>query len=104
MDALPMPEESGESFSCPTGTETYICGHDFHVLQGTLCTNDSASCEKLTQRLKEAVQKTAEVFGGSAEIGMISEVPPLVCYAQGKSVPANYWMICILRSQRFPII
>lgn len=225
MDALPMPEESGESFSCPTGTEAHTCGHDFHaamlltaakilkeneallsgrvrfmfqsaeetfegakdmmangilegvdaalayhvgsgrmpvglfmynsggtmmysvdgfriiihgqgahgayphssidpinigvhvylalesliareadpskacvltvgnfsagsaaniipdtaILQGTLRTNDSASREKLVRRLKEAVQKTAEVFGGLAEVEMISEVPPLVC-------------------------
>lgn len=225
MDALPMPEESGESFSCPTGTEAHACGHDFHaamlltaakmlkeneamlsgrvrfmfqpaeetfegakdmmadgvlegvdaalayhvgpgrmpvglfmynsggtmmysvdgfritvhgrgahgayphnsidpinigvhiylalesliareadpgkacvltignfsagsapniipdtaILQGTLRTNDSASREKLVWRLKEVVQKTAEVFGGSAEVEMISEVPPLVC-------------------------
>ncbi len=42
-------------------------------------TNDSASREKLLRRLKEVVHKTAEVFGGSAEIEMISEVPPLVC-------------------------
>ena len=41
--------------------------------------NDSASREKLVQRLKEIVKRTAEVFGGSAEIEMISEVPPLVC-------------------------
>ncbi len=31
MDALPMPEESGESFACPTGTEAHTCGHDFHT-------------------------------------------------------------------------
>ena len=225
MDALPMPEESGESFSCPTGTEAHTCGHDFHaamlltaakilkeneamlsgrvrfmfqaaeetfegakdmmangilegvdaalayhvgsgripvglfmynsggtmmysvdgfritvhgrgahgaypqssidpinigvhiylalesliareadpgkacvltignfsagsaaniipdiaILQGTLRTNDSASREKLVRRLKEVVRKTAQVFGGSAEVEMISEVPPLVC-------------------------
>ena len=225
MDALPMPEESGESFSCPTGTEAHTCGHDFHaamlltaakmlkeneamlcgkvrfmfqpaeetfegakdmlangilegvdgalayhvgsgripmglfmynrggtmmysvdgfritvhgqgahgayphnsvdpinigvhiylvlealiareadpaqscvltigsfsagsapniipdtaVLQGTLRTNDRASREKLVRRLKETVQKTAGVFGGAAEIEIISEVPPLIC-------------------------
>ena len=225
MDALPMPEESGESFSCPTGTEAHTCGHDFHaamlltaakmlkeneamlsgrvrfmfqpaeetfegakdmmangildgvdaalayhvgpgrmpvglfmynsggtmmysvdgfritvhgrgahgayphnsidpinigvhiylaleslvareadpskacvltignfsagsapniipdtaILQGTLRTNDIASREKFVRRLKETAKKTAEVFGGSAEIEMISEVPPLVC-------------------------
>lgn len=31
MDALPMPEESGECFACPTGTEAHACGHDFHA-------------------------------------------------------------------------
>ena len=36
MDALPMPEESGEPFACPTGTEAHACGHDhqngsFHI-------------------------------------------------------------------------
>ena len=31
MDALPMPEESGEEFACPTGKEAHACGHDFHA-------------------------------------------------------------------------
>lgn len=225
MDALPMPEESGESFACPTGTEAHTCGHDFHaamlltaakllkenetalrgkvrfmfqpaeetfegardmiangilegvdaalgchvapgrmpvglfmynsggtmmysvdgfritvhgrgahgayphnsidpihigvhiylalealiareadpgkacvltignfsagsapniipstaVLQGTLRTNDRNCREKLVRRMREVSQKTAEVYGGSAEIEMISEVPPLIC-------------------------
>lgn len=52
---------------------------DTAVLQGTLRTNDSAVREKMLRRLKETVQRTAEVFEGSAEIEMISEVPPLVC-------------------------
>ena len=52
---------------------------DTAVLQGTLRTNDSASREKLVRRLKEVIQGTAEVYGGSAEIETISQVPPLVC-------------------------
>lgn len=52
---------------------------DTAVLQGTLRTNDSASRDKLVQRLKEVSQKTAGVYGGSAEVEMISQVPPLVC-------------------------
>lgn len=52
---------------------------DTAILQGTLRTNDSDSREKLVRRLKEVTQRTAEVFGGSAEIAMISQVPPLVC-------------------------
>lgn len=31
MDALPMKEESGESFACPSGTEAHTCGHDLHA-------------------------------------------------------------------------
>ena len=31
MDGLPMPEESGEAFACPTGTTAHTCGHDFHA-------------------------------------------------------------------------
>ena len=52
---------------------------DTALLQGTLRTNDSASRKKLVRRVTEVVHKTAEVFGASAEVEMISEVPPLVC-------------------------
>lgn len=52
---------------------------DTAVLQGTLRTNDGASREKLVWRLQEVSQKTAEVYGGSAEVEMTSQVPPLVC-------------------------
>ena len=31
MDALPMPEESGEPFACPSGDRAHACGHDFHA-------------------------------------------------------------------------
>lgn len=51
---------------------------DTAVLQGTLRTNDSASRKKPVRRLKEAAQKTAEAYEGSADIEMISQVPPLV--------------------------
>ena len=49
------------------------------VLQGSLRTNDSAEREKLVRRLTEVVTKTAEVYNGTAEIEMISDVPPLIC-------------------------
>ena len=49
------------------------------VLQGTLRTNDPAEREKLVRRLTEVVTKTAEKFNGTAEIEMISDVPPLIC-------------------------
>ncbi len=49
------------------------------LLQGTIRTNDKDCRALLVRRMKEVAQRTAEVYGGSAEIEMISEVPPLVC-------------------------
>jgi len=31
MDALPMREESGLDYACPTGDKAHACGHDFHA-------------------------------------------------------------------------
>lgn len=52
---------------------------DSAVLKGTLRTNNKDSRAKLLARLKEVAVKTAETYGGTVEIEMISEVPPLVC-------------------------
>lgn len=52
---------------------------DTAVLQGTLRTNDPACRKLLVKRLKETAVGTAGVYGGSAEITMLSEVPPLIC-------------------------
>ena len=49
------------------------------VLQGTIRTNDNEAREKLVRRMKEVAQKTAEVYNGTVQIEMISEVPPLIC-------------------------
>ena len=48
-------------------------------LQGTIRSNDKASRETLVRRMKEVAVKTAQVYGGTAEIQMLSEVPPLIC-------------------------
>ena len=52
---------------------------DTAVLEGTIRTNDKASRELLVRRIKETTLRIAETFGGTAEITMISEVPPLIC-------------------------
>lgn len=52
---------------------------DSAVLQGTLRTNNKDARAKLVSRLKEVAVKTAETYGGTVEIEMISEVPPLIC-------------------------
>ena len=52
---------------------------DTAVLQGTIRTNDKASRALLVRRMKEVAEGTARVYGGSAAIEMLSEVPPLIC-------------------------
>lgn len=52
------------------------------VLQGTIRTNDTESRKLLVKRMKETAEKTAEVYGGSVDIEMLSEVPPLICNSQ----------------------
>lgn len=52
---------------------------DTAVLEGTIRTNDKASRELLVRRMKETAIRIAETFGGTAEITMIYEVPPLIC-------------------------
>ena len=49
------------------------------VLEGTIRSNDKASRELLVRRMKEVAVATAAVYGGTAEIRMSSEVPPLIC-------------------------
>lgn len=51
-------------------------------LQGTIRSNDPTSRALLVRRMKEVAGKTAEVYGGTAEIEMLSEVPPLICDAE----------------------
>ena len=49
------------------------------VLQGSIRTNDPESRTLLVCRMKEIAERTAAVYGGTAEVEMTSEVPPLIC-------------------------
>ena len=55
---------------------------DTALLQGTIRTNDRVSRELLVRRMEEVAVRMAEVYGGSAEVEMISDVPPLICDAR----------------------
>ncbi len=48
-------------------------------ISGTIRTNDRESRHILVRRMKEIAIKTAEAYGGDADIEMISEIPPLIC-------------------------
>lgn len=52
---------------------------DSAFMEGTLRTNDKAQKEKLSARIAEIAEKTAELYGGTAQVTKLSDVPPLIC-------------------------
>lgn len=66
MDALPMPEESGEEFACPTGKQAHACGHDFHAAMLLTAAKILKENEnKLCGKVKLIFQPAEETFEGS---------------------------------------
>lgn len=66
MDALPMPEESGEAFACTTGKQAHACGHDFHAaMLLTAAKILKENEEKLNGKVKFMFQPAEETFEGS---------------------------------------
>ena len=69
MDALPMPEESGEAFACPTGTENHACGHDFHAaMLLTAAKMLKEQEDRLEGTVKFMFQPAEETFEGSKDM------------------------------------
>ena len=60
------------------------------VLEGTIRTNDVASRALLVRRLKEVAEGTAAVYGGRAEVEMLSGVAPLICDPDFTAEMAGY--------------
>lgn len=80
MDALPMPEESGEEFACPTGTEAHTCGHDFHAaMLLTAAKMLKENEDTLEGTVKFMFQPAEETFEGSKNMieNGILENPPV---------------------------
>lgn len=83
-----IARESDPSHACVLTVGQFQAGTaaniipDTAVLQGTIRTNNTEARKLLVQRMKEVAQRTAAVYNGSAEIEMISEVPPLICNPQ----------------------
>lgn len=80
-----IARETNPSHACVLTVGQFSAGSaaniipDKAVLQGTLRTNNQESRKMLVHRLKEVAEKTADVYGGTVEIEMISQIPPLVC-------------------------
>ncbi|MCI5869281.1 MAG: M20 family metallopeptidase [Dorea sp.] len=79
MDALPMTEESGESFACPTGA-AHACGHDFHAAMLLTAARMLKENEaELKGTVKFMFQPAEETFEGSKDMikNGILENPPV---------------------------
>lgn len=79
MDALPMAEESGLPFACPTGRQAHGCGHDLHAAMllaaAKLLKEDEAA---LKGRVKLVFQPAEESFEGAKDMvahGLLAEQP-----------------------------
>lgn len=98
MDALPMPEHSGESFACPTGTENHACGHDLHAAM--LLTAAKLLKERegeLKGTVKFMFQPAEEIFEGAydmVEHGILANPRPDAAMAfhvgAGKAGPGYF--------------
>ena len=69
MDALPMPEESGLPFACPTKTEAHTCGHDLHtamLLTAAKMLKENES--ELKGTVKLMFQPAEETFEGGKDM------------------------------------
>ena len=66
MDALPMAEESGESFACKSGEAAHACGHDFHASMLLTAARMLKEAEgELQGTVKFMFQPAEETFQGS---------------------------------------
>lgn len=69
MDALPMPEESGLPFACPTKTEAHTCGHDFHAAMLLTAARMLKEVEgELKGTVKLMFQPAEETFEGGKDM------------------------------------
>ena len=99
MDALPIPEESGEPFACPTGTENHACGHDFHaamLLTAAKMLKETES--RLKGRVKFMFQPAEETFEGSRDMiahGILTDPPvdaAFACHVTAGRLPLGLFM------------
>ena len=97
MDALPMPEESGELFACPTGTEAHACGHDFHaamLLTAAKILKENESL--LSGKVRFMFQPAEETFEGAKDMlanGILDGVDGALAYHVGAGrMPVGMFM------------
>ena len=85
MDALPMPEESGLPFACPTGEQAHTCGHDFHAAMlltaAKLLREDEAALKGTVKFMFQPAEETFEGSRNMIEHGILDDPKPDVALA-----------------------
>ena len=85
MDALPMPEQSGEPFACKTGTEAHTCGHDFHAAMlltaAKMLKENEAELEGNVKLMFQTGEETFEGGKNLIENGILENPVPDVALA-----------------------
>ncbi|MGM9639592.1 MAG: M20 family metallopeptidase [Butyricicoccaceae bacterium] len=99
MDALPMPELSGEPFACPTGKEAHTCGHDFHAaMLLTAARMLKENEDQLEGRVKLMFQPAEETFEGGKNMianGILEDPVPdaaLAYHVSPGKMPVGLYM------------
>lgn len=101
MDALPIPEESGEEFVCPNGT-MHACGHDLHtaMLLGAAKLLKNHESE-LNGCVKLMFQPAEEVFEGAKDMianGVLEDPKPdaaiMIHVTAAVPMPSGMVIIC----------
>lgn len=99
MDALPMGEESGEPFACPTGAEAHACGHDFHAAMLLTAAKMLKENEpNLKGTVKLMFQPAEETFQGAQDMlakGILEDPPvdaALACHVTAGQMPIGVYM------------
>ncbi len=99
MDALPMPEESGEPFACPDGKHAHACGHDFHAAMLLTAARMLKENEgELKGTVKFMFQPAEETFEGAKDMiagGILEDPRPdaaLAYHVAGGKMPTGIFM------------
>lgn len=80
MDALPMGEESGLPFACPTGRQAHTCGHDLHAAMlltaAKLLREDEAALKGTVKFMFQPAEETFEGSRNMIEHGILNDPKP----------------------------
>lgn len=99
MDALPMPEESGEPFACPTGQQAHACGHDMHaamLLGAAKLLKENERARKGTVKLMfQPAEETLQGCRDMVDAGVLNDPPvdaALAFHVAGGKLPLGMFM------------